>query len=856
MSFQKYSNTNLARCNLWASLWASATSVLVETGKWGLFPAANFYYRIYALDSEGRVTKQQIDYVPTRSGDTFQTVVRGADDVPASYTAWTQTNTSFAYDIATEEVWIEQVFPNIQIEDIQDEIERLETDKADDNAVVHNTGNENVDWVKTFTSSPEVPTGVNPDDAVNKAQLDADILAASAAENLNDRDNYITGEDIAEWLVNFPEPSPLIGQVTWFGGIFVNDASWRTYSNLTTQTLPQGMRMQATADLVVSSVKVEGWTYTIAYLKTDAWVIIESALLSNNIATFTRPYSFNTWTFFRIEFDRGGLSYTSRRETSVSFPIAWSRLSYIVWSQNGWDVASTAYNIVSIETQEVACQKIWDIAKNTRGSIPFIWSGVLWNTFNLALKKFVSPWVSLGIRIETDNAGEPSWTLIDPNATATIAAAWLTTTLASTLVTLAGNITVPRWDLVHAVLYAGNYGAETVNSTNYYGVGYAPLNTTTRDDLSTFNWSVWENWLWSNVVDNDNITLTTNLTVTASAWYRIQANQDLYLSVVNKNSNCTATRCRVFTDGWALLGTATFSGNIATFATPILLYRDTFYRVEADNSWANYTRRALAWPTYPQNRTNVNYNTWSVSQANDVWGYNIDSVETQEIFWLPNRFFFGNWTIFEDTVLSLASASYEYKVPYDVTRVSAETKLRWELMINNTLGINDNQTWLTAPVQGVTTKYYLQNTPWTIWTSPWSYPYPIWFALDEDKLYIGNVIGDASSYTSLNSIVASATLINISSVLLCKKDAVYTFDISLWVQGSSSLTTAAIQYSLDNTNWINMVYYELSSTGLSTNTRVEEVQFVAWRYYRTRCEHNGNVTGWTTRIDLDTINNI
>lgn len=42
-----------------------------------------------------------------------------------------------------------------------------------DSTVVHNTGAENVAGVKTFSSSPIVPDGVNSTDAINKGQLDS-----------------------------------------------------------------------------------------------------------------------------------------------------------------------------------------------------------------------------------------------------------------------------------------------------------------------------------------------------------------------------------------------------------------------------------------------------------------------------------------------------------------------------------------------------------------------------------------------------------------------------------------------------------------------------------------------------------
>lgn len=51
--------------------------------------------------------------------------------------------------------------------------------KANDTSVVHNTGNESIGGVKTFTSSPVVPTPTNTTDAANKAYVDATASAGA-----------------------------------------------------------------------------------------------------------------------------------------------------------------------------------------------------------------------------------------------------------------------------------------------------------------------------------------------------------------------------------------------------------------------------------------------------------------------------------------------------------------------------------------------------------------------------------------------------------------------------------------------------------------------------------------------------
>lgn len=55
--------------------------------------------------------------------------------------------------------------------------------KADDSAVVHDTGPETIDGVKTFLSSPIVPTATTSGQAINKAQMDSAILAGQSYQS-------------------------------------------------------------------------------------------------------------------------------------------------------------------------------------------------------------------------------------------------------------------------------------------------------------------------------------------------------------------------------------------------------------------------------------------------------------------------------------------------------------------------------------------------------------------------------------------------------------------------------------------------------------------------------------------------
>lgn len=137
--------------------------------------------------------------------------------------------------------------------------------------------------------------------------------------------------------------------------------------------------------------------------------------------------------------------------------------------------------------QASTAQNIWDVAGNTRVSFPAIGTGVAGNSLKLALAKNWSPSAFLRVRIETDNAGNPSGTLVDANATKDIDPATLTTSLADTTVTFPWSFTVANGTKVHTVVSAV---WDVVNASNYYKIGYSTNDTTTRG-LSKRNTTRW-----------------------------------------------------------------------------------------------------------------------------------------------------------------------------------------------------------------------------------------------------------------------------------------------------------------------------------------------------------------------------
>lgn len=406
-----------------------------------------------------------------------------------------------------------------------------------------------------------------------------------------------------------------------------------------------------------------------------------------------------------------------------------------------WETLS-AGNVVFIENapttaQATSAQNIGDVTANTRVSFPVFGSGVAASTLALNLAKTGSPSVNLWVRIETDNAGSPSGTLVNANASGTVTAASLTTSLADTTVTLAGSITIPAGQKCHIVTYQGTYWSETVNASNYYKIGYYTNDTSTRN-IKRYNWSIWTDGTASSVSDSANFTNNDGSTWTAPYWYRIYAKIGSYLISVTKSSACTATRALLKNDAWTTLSTATFSWNTATFADPSYMSTSTYYRIEVDSSGASYSWRTQYSGGLPVNATNVNFTSGSQngSWTTDLAKYNIESVVT--ISENYKAFPYTSSSLFQPRVLSKTDADYSYKI--DWHGITQEAVTAWDLTSSKFPKIaiewvDSNQTSLTPPSPSKTT-YYLSNTPWAISASAGTNSKKIGAAISETKIQL------------------------------------------------------------------------------------------------------------------------
>lgn len=382
--------------------------------------------------------------------------------------------------------------------------------------------------------------------------------------------------------------------------------------------------------------------------------------------------------------------------------------------------------------ESTSVQNIWDVTANTRVSILSFGSGVAWSTMQLALRKFVSPSADLAIRLETvDWSWNPTGTLVNANATATVTQASLTTSLKPYL---------------------------TINSN------ISDSNGLTKPD--TTSGIVW----W--------------------AWFRIYTKERLEINSVTKNWSSTASRALVKTDIWnTILATATFSWNVATFSSTVILDKNIHYRIEVDNNWWWRTSRDnVFWtPTYPVNLTNINYvwgssGWWNYSKSPDIETINTSAIQDLTFAWsftIPlgqryaivlnqvgnvvngtnyygigyvardtttrraklwngtvwsaeqtNRFYYTSSTLALPTVLSKTNADFTYKLPTDFPRIANEAKSACQNVITTYL-------WLKGWFTGLSnTTYYASNTPWLISATAGTNPYVVGNGIDATTLKI------------------------------------------------------------------------------------------------------------------------
>ena len=297
-------------------------------------------------------------------------------------------------------------------------------------------------------------------------------------------------------------------------------------------------------------------------------------------------------------------------------------------------------------------------------------------------------------------------------------------------VTTTGSFTIPKWQRVHLVIYQWNYGSETVNSVNYYKIWASKRDSTTRYSR-TYDWVSWNN-IWAEVQDNGSATFGSSAWATQAQWYRMLANEDIYITEIWVKSNSVwLDYVFIKDDAWTLIKRVTLDWFVARLPIWEYVYIPnwTYFRIEANNDgvWtytqSNLTSATVSW-------TNVDYVTWSLNGANNANAKNIDYVKTSTYWWQPLMPYVIS-DVFEYSLLSKTNAEYAYKLPRDVPRLATETKSEWEVVITTTFWINNNFSGLTPLID-----YFISDTPWQISLMPWTISCAIGKAISNSELYL------------------------------------------------------------------------------------------------------------------------
>lgn len=464
--------------------------------------------------SWGVVVKMEKVLITGKSGDAF-TITRWYDGSTAQ---------SFSSDDYFSLYPVAKV-----IEDIQDEVTRLETDKLDisdfiagaDLFATSATGNDS--YVATM---PKITSLAQIDGQVIRVKVDV-ANTATATLNLNGfwaKTIYKFGatvldtNDVKAWQImvliwdntqdafelkdaidqasaittgQFVETPPYyLGQDGVAGESFFIE-KMPSFPYATSQTDNSGGNnfggRNSTAEIWVrflakKDIKLKQFTSTNGtvpsptrwFIRDDSNNLIASGTMSGVGATVnveSLNITFANGTYFKINTDNNGASYNyDRHNTSTA-----TNVNFVSDNSGGIEL-----NISQLQTYTETpswWMNVGDGASNTRQHCQIFGSGVSMSDITLWLSKISTPTQNLLVEIQTDNgSGRPTGTLAHANAVATVTPGTITADNKYT-VAFAGSFTLSLGTKYHIVL---RQTADTTSGTLYYRWAYLAQNTSTR----------------------------------------------------------------------------------------------------------------------------------------------------------------------------------------------------------------------------------------------------------------------------------------------------------------------------------------------------------------------------------------
>lgn len=459
---------------------------------------------------------------------------------------------------------------------------------------------------------------------------------------------------------------------------------------------------------------------------------------------------------------------------------------YVAWeSLLKWDSVHTEDMFASNMSNEILL--LWNISANSRIAVPVYWKWISDDEIKLLLIKYVSPSANIWIRIETDSSNNPSWSLFDPNATATISVWSITTSLSEITATLLWNIEIPKWTKLWLVIYPWTYWSETINAVNYFWVWWMDRVTETRQ-YKLYNWSsrsyvndvTASSWHWLN--------LNTLSNQTEKSWVRISVKENWFIWTITKDWSSAATIWYICDSSWNVIKSAPFVWNTATMNVFVWKW---IYIVAWDANGALFNARVNSSWSLPSVWTYIDW-THRVRSGWFMWTsgcYCITSL--QFTAFVGKDTIYVNSPIFESSLLSKTNAGFFYKLPKIRPMFVSENYNQWDIPVILFDWALKALTWLTKDY-----KYYLWSNPWEISILPWWIKYDVWYAIDESLLLIQkDDIVQSENNATISSVAPINSVVSVDNIIYMVTSSLATYSIATW--NSVTMNWGKIQKSKD-----------------------------------------------------------
>lgn len=491
-----------------------------------------------------------------------------------------------------------------------------------------------------------------------------------------------------------------------------------------------------TATLNVNSL----WAKTLKKLKSSAFSDLETwDIITNQI--FWATYN---GTDFQFSVDPANVSIPDVASTKSTF-ISWENIT--AW--NALYISDYDTVVWNTPTAWWSINYFWDTTYNKQAQ-SFTVASNYTNISKIELSPYKnwSPTDNVAIRIETDNAWSPSWTLADANATLTITS-WELTTSEVIITKTFTPFNLNTW--TYWIVYSRS---STLDNTNKYA-----LRRNTPDyawwTVKAYNWSAWA------LIDSPELK-DTYFKIYQTSWkaYKTDASNSSKINFIWFATNTVSSWWNVIVDtAWVsntqtwltvwsdyyLSWGGTLTSQLLTSTQINIWYSTSTYNYKEWqtfqlSSWTNWikiiTKLRKVWsPT-----DNILIKLYASNKTTLLWTSNSISWTTLTTWWIDYTFTISWVNLLASTEYFISverdwanSTSNYYLI--DVYTNASNVYPNWATYTYN----NWTSTWDAYVSWGDYTDFYfsiIQDWNWAISTTPWSNVKYIWTATSSTSIVI------------------------------------------------------------------------------------------------------------------------